>query len=237
MSEAEKVEDELLGLKLTPEEETAAFSAAIEALGDTQAKLAERMVALGDHRSFASILRSIQRMSSGEARVSGEMRVIVELLQRERDRLQRMLDGVVWSENADGSLSAQVEDFAMGLWPQTKGRWLISLEHEDGYRPAWPRWEPSIEHAKIRALRCMEDAQRELDALRRERGETSPSTVAVFQFTMFDITTGDNITSKRMATMPTIRRIGGTPVEGSKRVVPKTSIDDNGMVARPPVPV
>jgi hypothetical protein len=56
------------------------FRAQLEALGMTQSGFAKWMKKRGDDRMPATILRHIQRMAAGEARVSGEMRVILSLM-------------------------------------------------------------------------------------------------------------------------------------------------------------
>ncbi len=56
------------------------FRAELRALGQTQTGLARWMKEHGDDRLPATILRNVQRMANGEARVSGEMRVILALL-------------------------------------------------------------------------------------------------------------------------------------------------------------
>ena len=62
------------------------FRARIAALGLTQSSLARRMKQLGDDRDEKNILRSIQRMVAGDARVSGEMRALLGLLAESRDQ-------------------------------------------------------------------------------------------------------------------------------------------------------
>lgn len=59
--------------------------ARIASLGLTQSGLARRMKELGDDRDEKNILRSIQRMIAGDARVSGEMRALLGLLERTRE--------------------------------------------------------------------------------------------------------------------------------------------------------
>ena len=49
-------------------------------LGLSQTALARRMIELGDDRTEKNILRSIQRMVAGDARVSGEMRALLGLM-------------------------------------------------------------------------------------------------------------------------------------------------------------
>jgi hypothetical protein len=70
-------------------ESAAWFRAALEALGETQSSLARLMKRKGDDRQPNTILRNIQRMASGDARVSGEMRVILTMMQRAKDRGER----------------------------------------------------------------------------------------------------------------------------------------------------
>jgi hypothetical protein len=65
-------------------EQYSEFRARIASLGLTQSGLARRMKELGDDRDEKNILRSIQRMVSGDARVSGEMRALLGLLERTR---------------------------------------------------------------------------------------------------------------------------------------------------------
>jgi hypothetical protein len=53
----------------------------IEKLGLTQGGLARIMQEFGDNRDHHNILRCIQRMVAGELRYSGEMRVVMRLLE------------------------------------------------------------------------------------------------------------------------------------------------------------
>lgn len=63
-------------------ESAAWFREALAEIGESQTGLARWMQRLGDDRKPANILRSIQRMASGDARVSGEMRVLLTLRRR-----------------------------------------------------------------------------------------------------------------------------------------------------------
>jgi hypothetical protein len=47
-----------------------------------QIGLARLMVDLGDDRELSTVARSIQRMASGEHRISGEMRALINMLNR-----------------------------------------------------------------------------------------------------------------------------------------------------------
>jgi hypothetical protein len=75
-------------------ESAAWFRAALEELGETQSSLARLMHRKGDDRKLNTILRTIQRMATGDARVSGEMRVILTMMQRAKDRAVRRNDDV-----------------------------------------------------------------------------------------------------------------------------------------------
>ena len=57
---------------------------AIANLGISQTGLTRRMIQLGDGRTEKNIVRSIQRMIAGDARVSGEVRALLGLMGRTR---------------------------------------------------------------------------------------------------------------------------------------------------------
>ena len=63
-------------------ESAAWFRDKLAALGISQSALARLMLEHGDDRQKATILRSLSRMASGEARVSGEMRALLGTLDR-----------------------------------------------------------------------------------------------------------------------------------------------------------
>ncbi len=75
----------------TPES-AAWFRAMLEQLGENQSSLARLMHRKGDDRQPATILRTIQRMATGEARVSGEMRVILTMMLRAKKRAAAKLE-------------------------------------------------------------------------------------------------------------------------------------------------
>ena len=58
------------------------FRAALAWLGFSQSSLARFMVEMGDDRTEKNILRSIQRMVAGDSRISGEMRVMLGVVER-----------------------------------------------------------------------------------------------------------------------------------------------------------
>ena len=63
-------------------ESAAWFKEQLQDLGLGQSALAKLMIEHGDDRKFETVLRWINRMASGEARVSGEMRVTLDLLKK-----------------------------------------------------------------------------------------------------------------------------------------------------------
>jgi hypothetical protein len=78
----------------TPES-AAWFRAMLEELGETQASMARLMKRKGDDRQPATIERHMRRMANGEARVSGEMRVILTMMLRAKKRAVAKLENVV----------------------------------------------------------------------------------------------------------------------------------------------
>jgi hypothetical protein len=70
-------------------ESAAWFRAELEALGLTQTGLAKWLKKRGDDRQPATILRHVQRMANGEARVSGEMRVILSMMRSGAERQKK----------------------------------------------------------------------------------------------------------------------------------------------------
>lgn len=71
----------------TPES-AAWFRAKLAQLGIGHSALARRMIAAGDDRQLTTIVRTLSRMASGDARVSGEMRALLSVLS-ERGMLEK----------------------------------------------------------------------------------------------------------------------------------------------------
>ncbi|RKK01674.1 hypothetical protein EBE87_27125 [Pseudoroseomonas wenyumeiae] len=91
-------DDDSKPLPTTGTSESAAwFRAELEALGQTQAGFAKWMKRRGDDRPLANIERHIRRMASGANRVSGEMRVILNMMRK----------GVAKAEKAAQARAAQ----------------------------------------------------------------------------------------------------------------------------------
>jgi hypothetical protein len=69
----------------TPESATF-FRAVLDELDKTQSSFARKLARLGDDRKPNTILRHVQRMATGEARISGEMKVILTIFHRRQER-------------------------------------------------------------------------------------------------------------------------------------------------------
>lgn len=144
--------------KPTEEELREKFSAALAEISFTPAELMGLMIDRGDYRDSASIIRSINRMVSGETRVSGEMMVLVNGLVRQHRRLKQQYPDLVWNLNEHGTYSAQVGDWHVYIVPKSKGRWLLYCR--DGvsdYSPPFGRWLSSLEEAKNKALMSVDE--------------------------------------------------------------------------------
>lgn len=131
-------------------------------LDKTPTELAKEMKGWGDHRSLATILRSIQRMASGDTSFSGEMRVIISMMLYQQELNERKYKNLIWEEHKNGTLSTMVDEFTLSLYPQTRGRWLISVVYKNGYSHPWPSWQTNINAAKRKGLMCLEDAKRQI---------------------------------------------------------------------------
>ena len=145
------------------------LNATLHQLGMSPHDLSRRMAKLGDPRSFTAISRSINRMVAGEVKVAGEVVALLEFMKREHRRAQRKADSLVWKRLADGSFTAEVDDFTITLVPKSRGRWHISIVHQSGYSAPWPSWEGSLSDAKVTAVICLEDAVTFLEDLSTEQ--------------------------------------------------------------------
>jgi hypothetical protein len=166
---SEETWTELLNPKPTPEAITERFNAELAELQMTISDLATHMDKNRDNRDFSAAIRSIQRMVSGDTRVSGEMLVIVNMLLRQRRRLRVKYQNLKWNINNNDAYCAQIEDWYVHIEPKTKGRWLVSCRHgkdPKGYSPPFGRWLNSIEEAKDKALYFVEEGMNdEADSL------------------------------------------------------------------------
>ena len=60
------------------------FRAFLAEIGESQSGFARTLKRMGDDRQKGTILRHVQRMATGEARISGEMRVIMSIFRNSR---------------------------------------------------------------------------------------------------------------------------------------------------------
>jgi hypothetical protein len=73
----------------TPES-AAEFRAFLKEIGATQSGFARTLRRLGDDRAKATIVRHVERMATGEARIAGTMRVIMAIFRNShRKRAKR----------------------------------------------------------------------------------------------------------------------------------------------------
>jgi hypothetical protein len=92
-------------LKHGTPEGAAFFRAALQTLEESQSSLARLMAKYGDDRQPATILRSIQRMANGEARVSGEMRVLLNFMLRGKQKRLAAAQKTVPGRKSEPSLA------------------------------------------------------------------------------------------------------------------------------------
>ena len=94
-------------------ESAAEFRAFLAEIGETQSGFARTLKRMGDDRGLATILRHVQRMATGEARISGEMRVIMSVFRNSRSRRYKWMvghqHGTAWIPLP---LSPQFDDYA-----------------------------------------------------------------------------------------------------------------------------
>ncbi|WP_147238700.1 hypothetical protein [Mucilaginibacter hurinus] len=135
----------------------------------TPIELASRLKTWGDHRSYDAIIRSIQRMLSGDTGVSGEIKVIVNMLTYLQHLEDEQNTALQWIQMPSGSYTGKAGDFMLTLTPQSKGRWLISIVHQpSGYSHPWPSWQNDLDSAKRKALFCLGDARRHIFEWQRD---------------------------------------------------------------------
>lgn len=141
--------------------EAATLRAAIEGMDLNQSSFAVLMKGLGDGRELKTILRSIQRMAAADARVSGEMQVILSLLGRDRARAKRLAGSIDWQPDDRGGFAAELQGVRISVSPQRGDRWSVHARHvadgPDGYSPSFPHWRDSLEEAKIRAVLAIDE--------------------------------------------------------------------------------
>ena len=155
----------ILGKKPTDEELRIEFINALEKISFTPSELLKWMSRRGDYRESSASIRGIQRMMSGETRVSGPMMVLVNTLVRQHRRLKARHPNLAWSINEHGTYAAQVDGWHVYIAPQSKDRWLLTcssgLSRED-YSPPFGRWLESLEEAQNKALMSVEEGMADM---------------------------------------------------------------------------
>ncbi|ATF04073.1 hypothetical protein PhaeoP75_04474 (plasmid) [Phaeobacter gallaeciensis] len=140
--------------------------------------LVQKLEKFGDDRPSRAILRSIERMISGETKVSAEMSVIMSMLLRQHRRLNERYADLRWEITDNGTHHAQIDSWHVYLTPQTRGRWLLSCaagpERQD-YSPPWGHWLDSFELAKHKALVEVEEGMNEFAEIKHEHRQRETS--------------------------------------------------------------
>ena len=157
--------NDILGRKPTDEELRTDFKRALEEISFTPGELLNWMSCRGDYRDNSASIRGIQRMFSGETRVSGTMMVLVNTLVRQYRRLKARYPCLVWSINEYGAYTTQVDDWHVYIVPKSKGRWLLTCSrgpNREDYSPPFGRWLDSLEEAKNKALMSVEEGMADI---------------------------------------------------------------------------
>lgn len=133
-------------------------------LGETQAGLARFLKRNGDDREITNIERSIRRMVAGDARVSGEMRAILGILRKRRQRAVEAAEKLGWQQQENGFISVTTHDgYRLTLMPHSQDRWSASVTHPNGVDGYSRPWTDSLDKAKAVALSMLDEARREPD--------------------------------------------------------------------------
>ncbi|MCM2568748.1 hypothetical protein [Janthinobacterium kumbetense] len=136
------------------------FRSLLEQIGETETSLAKLMVDMGDDRQDSTILRGLQRISNGQARISGEMKVLMNLVRALRRRVNSVSMQSDWQEEEGSIVGVTADGFKIRISEKAKGRWMASIVHlPSGYCPPFPKWQYSILGAKEAAMRRIDEAR------------------------------------------------------------------------------
>ena len=155
----------------SPERRRQDLTEALTELRLTTWGLVRKLEKFGDDRPSQAIARSIERMISGETKVSAEMSVILSMLLRQHRRLNERYADLDWKVTEHGTHHAQIDNWHVYLAPQTRGRWLLSCAAgptRQDYSPPWGHWLDSFELAKHHALVEVEEGMNELAEIKHE---------------------------------------------------------------------
>ncbi|MDQ0317352.1 hypothetical protein [Amorphus orientalis] len=153
----------------TPKQQREGLRAALDELSLSPAELADLLYKRGDYRDFQARIRSIQRMISGESRVSGEMSVICNMLLRQQRRLLLKYPDIEWKKEANGNYYSTIEDWNVVICPQSRGRWQVVCRkgpEPNGYSPPFSRYLSSLEEAKKKAPIYVEEGMNDIAEIR-----------------------------------------------------------------------
>jgi hypothetical protein len=137
------------------DEELVALKAGLSELGWTPQRLSNRMISLGDSRSPATIMRSINRAFEGDTRVSGELGAFVRLQVRHLRLLRQVYENLAWKKFDTGE-EARFGDYRL-IVDRRKDKWAVSVTYLDLRSEQWPKHLDTIELAKDFALIMLDD--------------------------------------------------------------------------------
>lgn len=172
-----KTEDDELGISNEPSFELKRdeLTAGMNYLRLNELELAMRFAEIGDRRDISPAERHIRQMVNGKREVPNEMLLVLELLKRQRRRVQRLYGNLRWQKLEDGAIYTEAEGFDIRLVAQTSGRFHVGLKHKViDFSPRWPKWQHPLNQAKFMAALRLDDALSRLDEL-VEEGKISRS--------------------------------------------------------------
>jgi hypothetical protein len=115
----------------------------------------------GDHREHKTIVRSIQRMLVGNTIVSGEMRVLINMLLHQQRFREHRSKNINWQELDNDNFTTQFDDYNITLFSKTKGRYQVSIiNKKTGRDHPWPIFSYGLEAAKRSAMITLDEAIR-----------------------------------------------------------------------------
>lgn len=137
------------------DEDLASFRDGLAELGWSPKRLAKRMISLGDNRSPAAILRSINRAYEGDTKISGQLAAFVKLQVRQLRLLRKLYAGLDWTEFDTGE-EARLDGYRL-IVDKRRDKWAVSVSHRTGRSEQWPNHLDSIDLAKDFALIMLDD--------------------------------------------------------------------------------
>lgn len=116
---------------------------------------------LGDCRDVEAIAANIDAMVTGTTPVTGQMRVILTLIERERLRSDRLARSTTWEDNGRSGYVTEIAGVRLSVSPESHGRWSVHARHVaagmNGYSPPVPHWRHNLDDAKRRAIMAVDD--------------------------------------------------------------------------------